>query len=118
MFKQIVMTLAISSLSLGAQAETWQETVKQSIDATTVAEIPLLPNGATSLSDLTPDSAFGTAGMQAFWPDGSAGMSQIEYAVRTFPHTVCTTGTPIICSHGGYYVVANLSRLELYETVG
>jgi len=109
MFKSLLFA-ACATLAVGAAHAADDDFVKQSIDATRPSQIDLAPDGTAVPSDLTLDTAFGAGGLKAIWPpEGQAGWSLAEDALRVFPWVgqITIPGPPpiVYSGHKGYYLV-------------
>lgn len=64
---------------------TWDDIVKESIDASHAVDMQRALAASPVPSDLTLDTGFFLTGMSVFWPPDHAGASRIEHALRVQP---------------------------------
>lgn len=82
-------------------ATSWEDTIKESIDATQHRDMPAAPDGTLVPSDLSLDPGFLP---WVIYSPPIVGATDIEDGLRTFPYTTCTAPPIILCSHSGYYI--------------
>ena len=112
MIKYILLAAA-SMLPIAAAhaqpAMSWEDTVKESIDATQAYDVPTTPDGAPTPSDLTLDESFFNTGMFSFAPlTPPPNGTDIEDGLRVFQWYVCQP----LCMHRGYYVVGRVKNTD------
>lgn len=107
MIKRVFLALLATAAFGTAQAdEFWENSVKESMDATQLPELELLPNATPVPHDLTLDPGFGNGGLQTLHPPRN-GWSNIEDGVQTFPWISQVEVHPgvVVPYHSGYYLV-------------
>ncbi len=106
-----VLLVAVWMLPLAAAhaqpALSWKDTVKESIDATQVPDMPRSPDGTPTPSDLNFDLSFFSTGMASLSPiSNPPNATDIGQGVRVFQWYKCQP----LCQHLGYYVVGRITN--------
>lgn len=92
-----------------APVPSWDDIVKESIDATHTQEMEFSLTGSPAPSDLTLDPDFIGNGMWGYSPIPlPEGASLISDSLRVFPYRVCNP----FCSHRGYYTVDRVQNTD------
>lgn len=116
MIKYILLAAAWMLPLAAAHAQTamsWEDTIKESIDATHVPDRPMAPDGTLTPSDLTLDPDFLNGGMHPFFPfPRPVGTSLVQDGLRVFPSIGCITTPAPMCLHNGYYVVGRIRNTD------